>query len=84
MTGARCSSCLFAENIAKVGKLYEHMQRAMLKEWEAYSEAELRLLLRFATQSYQTMLKATAELKVMIDAAPKEKRGRARKSAAAP
>jgi DNA-binding MarR family transcriptional regulator len=60
------------ENIAKVGKLYEHMQRAMLKAWEAYSDAELRLLLRFATQSYQTMLAATAELKAMIEA-PKVK-----------
>ncbi len=72
------------ENIAKFGKLYEHMQRAMLKDWEVYSDAELRLLLRFATQSYQTMLKATAELKVMIDAAPKEKRGRARKPVPTP
>jgi DNA-binding MarR family transcriptional regulator len=63
------------ENIAKVGKLYEHMQRAMLKAWEAYSDAELRLLLRFATQSYQTMLAATAELKAMIEA-PKAKGAR--------
>jgi DNA-binding MarR family transcriptional regulator len=61
------------ENIAKFGKLYEHMQRAMLTAWEAYSDAELRLLLRFATQSYQTMLAATAELKTMIEA-PKAKR----------
>jgi DNA-binding MarR family transcriptional regulator len=60
------------ENISKVGKLYEHMQRAMLKAWEAYSDAELRLLLRFATQSYQTMLAATAELKAMIEV-PKAK-----------
>ena len=41
------------------------MQRAMLKDWETYSEAELRLLLRFARQSYQTMLAATEELKAM-------------------
>jgi DNA-binding MarR family transcriptional regulator len=65
------------ENISKVGKLYEHMQRAMLKAWEAYSDAELRLLLRFATQSYQTMLAATAELKAMIEA-PKAKGARER------
>jgi DNA-binding MarR family transcriptional regulator len=71
------------ENIAKFGKLYEHMQRAMLKEWEAYSDAELRLLLRFATKSYQTMLTATAELKAMIEAAPKEKRKAATKPARA-
>src|ERR1700751_747720 len=33
------------ENIAKVGKFYEQMQRAILKDWESYSDAELRLLL---------------------------------------
>jgi len=71
------------ENIAKFGKLYEHMQRAMLKQWEAYSDAELRLLLRFATQSYQTMLAATAELKAMLEA-PKAKRVNAKKPARAP
>jgi DNA-binding MarR family transcriptional regulator len=71
------------ENIAKFGKLYEHMQRAMLKQWEAYSETELRLLLRFATQSYQTMLAATAELKAMVEA-PKKKRVSATKPARAP
>ena len=32
-----------------------------------YSDAELRLLLRFATQGYETMLAATEELKAMID-----------------
>src|SRR3979409_163910 len=26
------------ENIAKIGKFYQHMQRAMLKEWETYSD----------------------------------------------
>src|SRR5438105_13746129 len=30
------------ENIAKFGKLYEHMQRTIVKQWEAYSHAELR------------------------------------------
>jgi DNA-binding MarR family transcriptional regulator len=61
------------ENIAKIGRFYEHMRRAILKDWETYSDAELRLLLRFATQSYQTMLVATAELKAMMEA-PKRKR----------
>src|SRR3982074_1918747 len=27
------------ENAAKIGRFYEHMQRAMLKEWETYSDA---------------------------------------------
>ena len=31
------------ENIAKVGRFYEHMQRGMEKLWESYSDAELRL-----------------------------------------
>src|ERR1700693_6658258 len=53
------------ENVAKIGRFYEHMQRAMLKVWDGYSDAELRLLLRFATQGYETMLVATEELKAM-------------------
>jgi DNA-binding MarR family transcriptional regulator len=71
------------ENIAKIAKLYEHMQRAMLKEWEAYSEAELQLLLRFARQSYQTMLAATAELKAMLEA-PNAKHAKERVKATKP
>jgi DNA-binding MarR family transcriptional regulator len=60
------------ENVAKVGRFYEHMQRAILKDWETYSDAELRLLLRFMTQGYKTMLTATEELKAMMEA-PKRK-----------
>ena len=71
------------ENTAKIGRFYEHMQRAILKDWEAYSDAELRLLLRFATQGYKTMLAATEELKAMIEP-PKRKRAGARKPARAP
>ena len=70
-------------NIAKVGRFYEHMQRAMLKLWETYSDAELRLLLRFATQGYETMLAATEELKAMMEA-PEGKRGGASKPAREP
>jgi DNA-binding MarR family transcriptional regulator len=71
------------ENIAKVGKLYAHMQRAVLKDWESYSDAELRLLLRFMTQGYKTMLAATEELKAMMEL-PKAKRTRSRKPSRAP
>jgi DNA-binding MarR family transcriptional regulator len=67
------------ENVAKIGRLYEPMQRAVRKEWEAYSDAELKLLLRFANQSYQTMLEATANLKAMIEA-PKERSKEAKDS----
>src|ERR1700729_3245287 len=71
------------ENIAKVGRFYLHMQQAMLKVWETYSEAELRLLLRFATQGYETMLAATEELKAMMEA-PEGKRSGVRKPAREP
>ena len=71
------------DNIAKVGKFYEHMQRAMLGDWETYSDAELRLLLRFMTQGYKTMLVATEQLKTMMEA-PKAKRAGATKPARGP
>jgi DNA-binding MarR family transcriptional regulator len=57
---------LIPQNIARIGALYEHMQRAMLKNWESYSDDELRLLLRFASQGYETMLTAAEELKATI------------------
>src|SRR5712671_5069786 len=47
------------ENIAKVGRFYEHMQRGMQKLWGSYSDAELRLLLEFALRGYETVLAAT-------------------------
>jgi DNA-binding MarR family transcriptional regulator len=71
------------ENVAKIGKFYEHMQRAMQTVFGTYSDAELRLLLRFANQGYATMLAATAELKAMVEA-PNEKRGGSSKPAKAP
>ena len=55
------------ENIAKVGKCYEPVQRAMLELWSAYSESELRLLLRFADEGYKAMLAATEQLKARIE-----------------
>src|SRR3984893_4718940 len=63
---------IIPENAAKVDKFYEHMQRAMLKEWDSFTDAELKLLLRFMTQGYTTMLGAIEELKAMM-AAPKGK-----------
>ena len=65
------------ENVATIGRFYEHMQRAILKDWESYTDAELKLLLRFMTQGYKTMLAATAELKAMVDA-PTPKPGAAK------
>jgi hypothetical protein len=60
------------ENVAKVGRFYEHLQKAMQEPWDTYTDAELKLLLRFANQGYQTMLAATEQLKAMTQA-PKAK-----------
>ena len=60
------------ENVARIGKYYEHLQRTMQGVFDGYTDAELRLLLRFAKQGYETMLAATEALKSMLDA-PKEK-----------
>src|SRR5260221_4587608 len=65
------------ENVAKIGRFYEHMQRAVLNDWESYSDAEMRLLLRFMTQGYTTMLGAIEHLKAMMEA-PEGKRPRGR------
>lgn len=70
------------ENVAKVGRFYEHLQRGMLELWSSYSDAELKLLLRFMTQGYETMLAAVEELKTMVDGSdpqPKAGPGRPRK-----
>jgi DNA-binding MarR family transcriptional regulator len=74
---------IIPENIAKVGRFYEPMQRAVLKDWETYTDAELRLLLRFMTQGYKTMLAATEELKAMLQA-PKGRRAASTKPSRTP
>src|SRR3984893_1804283 len=71
------------ENTAKIGRFYQHMQQAMLEDWETYSDAELRLLLRFMTRSSKTMLAAIEELKAMMET-PKARRTGATKPARAP
>jgi len=60
------------ENVARIGRYYVPMQAAMHKVWSSYSEAELNLLLRFATDGYKAVLEATEGLKGLIDA-PKVK-----------
>src|ERR1700755_1415060 len=54
------------ENVAKIGRFYVPMQQAMHKLWSTYSEAELRLLLRFANEGYKAVLEATEALKTII------------------
>jgi DNA-binding MarR family transcriptional regulator len=67
------------EKVAGIGKLYEHLQQAMLKRWGTYSDDELQLLLRFTSQGYETMLASTEELKGMIARATAGKRSAAKK-----
>lgn len=54
-------------SVAEIGKLYEPMQRAMQKNWAAYSDDELRLLQRFASESHATLLTLTEQLKALPD-----------------
>ncbi len=60
------------ENIARIGRYYEPMQASMHKVWSGYSETELQLLLRFASEGYKAVLEATEALQGLIDA-PTEK-----------
>jgi len=51
------------EALGKIGRFYEPLQKAVTKNWEGYSDAELKLLLRFMTQGYDTMLGVLDDLK---------------------
>jgi DNA-binding MarR family transcriptional regulator len=58
------------ERMMEIGRLYGPLQRAMHKQGDGYTDAELKLLLRYATESYQSILGATNELMTMIEASP--------------
>ena len=60
------------ESVAGIGRFYVPMQQAMHNVFRSYSEAELQLLLRFASEGYKAVLEATEVLKGLIDA-PKAK-----------
>jgi DNA-binding MarR family transcriptional regulator len=55
------------ERIKEIARFYEFMQRAMQKQAERYSDDELKLLLRYATESSQSILEATTQLKTMME-----------------
>jgi DNA-binding MarR family transcriptional regulator len=61
------------EATARIGQLYVPMQQAMHKVWSRYSDDELRLLLRFATDAYKGVLGATEALKGVIDTPPEKR-----------
>jgi len=56
----------------------------MEKQSEGYSDTELKVLLRYATDSYRSILEATNQLTTMIEAAPKKKSAALRKPARTP
>jgi DNA-binding MarR family transcriptional regulator len=62
-----------AERVMEIARPFELMQRAMHKQSDGYTDAELKLLLRYATESYQSILAATNELKAMIEPSPEAK-----------
>jgi DNA-binding MarR family transcriptional regulator len=72
------------ESMARLGQLYEPLKRAMQKQSSQYTEAELRLLVRYASESYQSILEATSQLKAMVEQSPKAKPAGPRKPARAP
>lgn len=55
-----------------IGRLYEPMRQEIYKIWSSYSDAELRLLLRFTNEGCRAVIEATEALMAMIDAASKE------------
>ena len=68
----------------EIARFYQAMQRAMHRQSERYTDAELRLLVRYATESSQSILEATGELRAMMESAPKEPAGRVRKPRRSP
>ena len=66
------------ETTARIAQFYVPMQRAMQKLWGSYSDAELKLLLRFASEGYKAVLEATEELNGLLDA-PREGQAKAPK-----
>ncbi len=61
------------EAIARLGEYYVPMQQAMEKVCNGYSDAELRLLLRFANEGYKGVLAATEALKGLLDTPPEKR-----------
>lgn len=68
------------ERQADIGRFYVLMQRAMQELLSRYTDAELKLLVRFASEAYDSVLEATNQLKTMMKELPKGKRAEIRKS----
>jgi DNA-binding MarR family transcriptional regulator len=48
---------------ARLRQLYEKLRRLTLKDWESYSEGDLKLLVGFMNRGYEAMREAIQELK---------------------
>ena len=68
------------EALGKIGRFYEPLQKAVTRDWEGYTDAELKLLLRFMTQGYTTMLGVLDDLKTSLERAERKPRKPARGS----
>jgi DNA-binding MarR family transcriptional regulator len=62
------------DRMMKMGRPYELVKRAMQKQSEAYTDAELKFLIRYGTESYQSMLEATTKFRDQIEAAQSGKK----------
>jgi DNA-binding MarR family transcriptional regulator len=51
---------------ARIGRYYVPMREKMHRVWGSYSDAELQLLLRFATEGYKASVEATEALNGLI------------------
>jgi DNA-binding MarR family transcriptional regulator len=65
------------EALAKIGRFYQPLQKAVTRDWEGYTDAELKLLLRFMMQGYNTMLGVIDDLRSSLE----KPKGRPRKPA---
>jgi DNA-binding MarR family transcriptional regulator len=65
------------EALAKIGRFYEPLQKAVTRDWEGYTDAELKLLLRFMMQGYNTMLGVIDDLRASLE----KPKGKPRKGA---
>ena len=63
----------------EMGRPFELVRRVMQKQCDAYSEAELKFLVRYGNESYQSMLEATTQLNNADEAAAPKKPDRSAK-----
>ena len=59
------------EALGRIGSFYAPLQRAVTRIWEGYTDAELKLVLRFMTEGYDTMLGVLDDLKTKQQPAAK-------------